>query len=184
MANPKRFNVVTTRAKSLMVIVGDPSILMHDPHWLALLHYVRDNNGCVGSPMPQLPSQPLHPHPAAAALQQRQNLQNVWDYTACRGLPMQELPPRQQQQPQQVVAGLSLPSESPRGYGMEASGPLGSKQASTATTEARGRYDDKDHDSPAVRGMHLLSLLQAPGQQRPYSVASAMEGVAMRRHDA
>ena len=54
IANPKRFNVATTRAKSLMIIIGDPGTLMHDPHWLALLHYAKKANACCGSPMPEL----------------------------------------------------------------------------------------------------------------------------------
>ena len=154
VANPKRFNVATTRAKSLMIIVGDPTILMHDPHWLALLHYVRDNNACRGLPMPGLPM-------------------------PC--LPMPELPPRQQQQPPQLVAaGLRPAPGSPRGYyGMQASGPSGAQGTASGAQSCYTADED-----PVVRGMHLLSLLQAPGQRRPYSVTSAFEGVATRRHDA
>jgi helicase MOV-10 len=32
LANPKRFNVSITRAKALIVIVGNPAILLHDPN--------------------------------------------------------------------------------------------------------------------------------------------------------
>ena len=37
---------------------------MQDPCWLALLHFVKDNGACCGSPMPDLP--PLPPSPLAA----------------------------------------------------------------------------------------------------------------------
>jgi superfamily I DNA and/or RNA helicase len=32
LSNPKRFNVSITRAKALVVVVGNPAILMHDPN--------------------------------------------------------------------------------------------------------------------------------------------------------
>ena len=31
---------------------------MHDPCWLSLLHFVKDNGACCGSPLPDLPSLP------------------------------------------------------------------------------------------------------------------------------
>ncbi|KAK3267242.1 hypothetical protein CYMTET_24188 [Cymbomonas tetramitiformis] len=37
LQNPKRFNVATTRACSLMVIIGNPDILVTDAHWSQLL---------------------------------------------------------------------------------------------------------------------------------------------------
>ncbi|KAJ3177221.1 hypothetical protein HK101_010308, partial [Irineochytrium annulatum] len=48
----QRLNVALTRAQSLLVIVGNPRLLAHDPHWVAhLAFYVR--NGCyTGSPAP------------------------------------------------------------------------------------------------------------------------------------
>ena len=35
--NPKRFNVAITRAQALLVVVGNPSVLMLDPHWRELI---------------------------------------------------------------------------------------------------------------------------------------------------
>ena len=157
VGNPKRFNVATTRAKSLMIVIGDPNVLMHDPNWLALLHYVRDNNGCAGSPMPDLPPLPLHPHPAAAAA------------------------PHQQQHPS-AHAHESDRDESLLAAGRP-SGLLGAEafRAAGMQYNERGQYDNGDDVYPLVLGMQALSLL--PGQQL-FSEASAVEGGATRRHDA
>jgi len=45
LANPKRFNVAITRAKSLLIIVGNPHILGQDEDWRALLNFSLDR-GC------------------------------------------------------------------------------------------------------------------------------------------
>ena len=42
MANPKRFNVALTRAMALCVVVGNPYVMLAEPHWRSLLQY------CVG----------------------------------------------------------------------------------------------------------------------------------------
>ncbi|MEW5319860.1 MAG: hypothetical protein WDW38_010981 [Sanguina aurantia] len=52
VANPKRFNVSITRAKSLVILVGNPCVLACDPHWRQLLQTILANNGCCGSSMP------------------------------------------------------------------------------------------------------------------------------------
>ncbi|GAX84129.1 hypothetical protein CEUSTIGMA_g11552.t1 [Chlamydomonas eustigma] len=52
LSNPKRFNVSITRAKSLVIIIGNPKILCQDPCWRTLLKYIHANKGCTGSPMP------------------------------------------------------------------------------------------------------------------------------------
>ncbi|XP_072336263.1 putative helicase MOV-10 isoform X1 [Scyliorhinus torazame] len=39
LKNPKRFNVALTRAKALLIVVGNPMILRQDPNWNRLLSY-------------------------------------------------------------------------------------------------------------------------------------------------
>jgi len=52
LKNPKRFNVSVTRAKALLVVVGNPNILWHDKQWYQLLQYCRDNRAYKGIPYP------------------------------------------------------------------------------------------------------------------------------------
>jgi superfamily I DNA and/or RNA helicase len=40
-------NVSLTRAKALMIIVGNPDTLRNDRNWYDLLKYCHDNGGCV-----------------------------------------------------------------------------------------------------------------------------------------
>ncbi|XP_044255237.1 putative helicase mov-10-B.1 [Tribolium madens] len=47
--NPKRFNVAITRAKALLIIVGNPNILQHDKHWRSMISYCKDNNALIGN---------------------------------------------------------------------------------------------------------------------------------------
>jgi len=50
VANPRRFNVAITRAKALLIVIGDPSVLSLDPLWRAFLNYVHTNGGWKGNP--------------------------------------------------------------------------------------------------------------------------------------
>ncbi|CAI7798861.1 unnamed protein product [Closterium sp. NIES-53] len=52
LANPKRFNVAVTRAKQLLIIVGNPNLLAQDRCWGALLQYCRRNKAYTGCPLP------------------------------------------------------------------------------------------------------------------------------------
>ncbi|XP_068634205.1 probable RNA helicase SDE3 [Aristolochia californica] len=52
LTNPKRLNVSVTRAKSLLVIVGNPYIITKDPYWDKLLRYCSDNNSYQGCLLP------------------------------------------------------------------------------------------------------------------------------------
>jgi helicase MOV-10 len=51
LVNPKRFNVAITRAKALVVIIGNPNSLCRDMHWNALIQYCAANGSWKG-PMP------------------------------------------------------------------------------------------------------------------------------------
>jgi len=49
VANEKRFNVAVTRAKALLIVVGNPRVLATDEkNWLPLLQFCRDRNSWLG----------------------------------------------------------------------------------------------------------------------------------------
>nr|CAB3263913.1 putative helicase mov-10-B.1 [Phallusia mammillata] len=48
LQNPKRFNVAITRAKALLIVIGNPSILCKDHYWRKLLDFCRDRGGLSG----------------------------------------------------------------------------------------------------------------------------------------
>ena len=50
--NPKRFNVAITRAKSLLIVIGNPAVLKHDEHWGSLLRLAVENGAYAGVPVP------------------------------------------------------------------------------------------------------------------------------------
>ncbi|KAK7162511.1 hypothetical protein R3I93_006737 [Phoxinus phoxinus] len=52
LSNPKRFNVAITRAKALLIVIGNPHILIRDPCFSALLQYSFDNRAFVGCDPP------------------------------------------------------------------------------------------------------------------------------------
>ncbi|XP_061578737.1 RNA helicase Mov10l1 [Cololabis saira] len=52
LANPKRFNVAVTRSKALLVLVGNPHILIKDPCFRALLQYCYLNGAYLGCDPP------------------------------------------------------------------------------------------------------------------------------------
>lgn len=53
LSNPRRFNVAITRARSLLIIIGNPHIISKDPYWDRLLRYCADNNSYQGCPLPE-----------------------------------------------------------------------------------------------------------------------------------
>ncbi|XP_071557850.1 putative helicase MOV-10 [Temnothorax nylanderi] len=53
LSNPKRFNVALTRAKALMIIIGNPNILCKNEHWEVLWKYCKKHNANI--PFEQLP---------------------------------------------------------------------------------------------------------------------------------
>jgi len=52
MSSPQRFNVAISRAKMLLLVVGDPNALFEDVSWRQLLQYAVDNNAYRGCPHP------------------------------------------------------------------------------------------------------------------------------------
>ncbi|GAB1598152.1 RNA helicase Mov10l1-like [Argonauta hians] len=53
LCHPKRFNVCISRAQALLIIVGNPYVLMHDFYWLTLLKYCVENNAYTGCELPE-----------------------------------------------------------------------------------------------------------------------------------
>ncbi|XP_066040646.1 RNA helicase Mov10l1 isoform X1 [Chamaea fasciata] len=52
LCNPKRFNVAVTRAKALLIVVGNPHVLVKDPCFSALLEYSLMNRVYIGCDLP------------------------------------------------------------------------------------------------------------------------------------
>ncbi|XP_004347823.1 hypothetical protein CAOG_03998 [Capsaspora owczarzaki ATCC 30864] len=52
--NPKRLNVALTRAMSLLVVTGNPNLLVHDPLWLTFLRFCERSNCYAGCPLPRI----------------------------------------------------------------------------------------------------------------------------------
>uniref|UniRef100_A0A8C3QHH1 RNA helicase n=1 Tax=Cyanoderma ruficeps TaxID=181631 RepID=A0A8C3QHH1_9PASS len=52
LCNPKRFNVAITRAKALLIVVGNPHVLVKDPCFSALLEYSLMNRVYIGCDLP------------------------------------------------------------------------------------------------------------------------------------
>lgn len=42
--NEKRLNVLLTRAKALLIIIGNPNTLSKDKHWSKVIQYCKENN--------------------------------------------------------------------------------------------------------------------------------------------
>nr|XP_010917774.2 probable RNA helicase SDE3 [Elaeis guineensis] len=57
LSNPRRFNVAITRARSLLIIVGNPHVVAKDRHWGKLLRHCVDNDSYQGCSLPVLESQ-------------------------------------------------------------------------------------------------------------------------------
>lgn len=48
IASPKRFNVALTRARSLLIIIGNPATLNLDPYWRSVLIYCINHGAYTG----------------------------------------------------------------------------------------------------------------------------------------
>jgi len=49
-----------TRAKSLLIVIGDPNVLGLDPLWREFLNYIYTNGGWVGPDIPWDPEEPVN----------------------------------------------------------------------------------------------------------------------------
>ena len=50
--NPKRFNVAISRAKAMIIAIGNPHVLIRDPNWKYLLDLCRENDSLIGEKPP------------------------------------------------------------------------------------------------------------------------------------
>lgn len=48
IASPKRLNVAITRARALLIILGNPKLLASDPYWRSILIYCIDHGTYTG----------------------------------------------------------------------------------------------------------------------------------------
>lgn len=48
IASPKRLNVAITRARALLIILGNPELLIQDPYWRSVLIYCFERNSYTG----------------------------------------------------------------------------------------------------------------------------------------
>lgn len=53
LQNPKRLNVAMTRAKKLMIVIGDPDVLKIDQHWLHIVNVCLKENSTKGQSITQ-----------------------------------------------------------------------------------------------------------------------------------
>ncbi|XP_062209956.1 probable RNA helicase SDE3 [Phragmites australis] len=80
LSNHKRFNVAITRAKSLLIIVGNPHIITKDRHWDRLLRYCTDNGSYQGCPPPPPESYSYSEETRSSGYGEKQGEPAGWDY--------------------------------------------------------------------------------------------------------
>ena len=52
VAAPRRLNVAITRARALLIIIGNPYLLFEDPYWRTVLTYCRERDAYTGCSVP------------------------------------------------------------------------------------------------------------------------------------
>jgi hypothetical protein len=50
--SPKRFNVAITRAKAVLIVIGNPHVMHHDPHWSTFIKYCLELGSYTGCNLP------------------------------------------------------------------------------------------------------------------------------------
>lgn len=53
VACPARLNVALTRARALLIVIGNPHVLSRDPYWRKTLAYCVENDAYIGSDLPR-----------------------------------------------------------------------------------------------------------------------------------
>lgn len=51
--------MAVTRAKALLIVIGDPEVLSLDPFWRSFLNYIYENKGWTGYPITWDPRAPV-----------------------------------------------------------------------------------------------------------------------------
>lgn len=51
ISHPRRLNVSITRAKALLIIIGNPNVLMIDRCWRSVINYCIDKGSFIGCPL-------------------------------------------------------------------------------------------------------------------------------------
>lgn len=54
IGNPKRFNVTVSRAKALLLVIGDPFLLVHDENWAKFIKYCLEHDAVKGCNIAEL----------------------------------------------------------------------------------------------------------------------------------
>ncbi|KAG8924964.1 hypothetical protein FRC01_010850 [Tulasnella sp. 417] len=95
VANPRRFNVAMTRAKSILIVIGDPDVLGLDPLWRQFLNDIYAQGGWRGMRIPWDPTKDVStetsevwnlPYDAHIRAKSEQDLRNLVARASVRGL--------------------------------------------------------------------------------------------------
>eukprot|EP01127_Copromyxa_protea_P024214 TRINITY_DN9411_c0_g1_i1.p1 TRINITY_DN9411_c0_g1~~TRINITY_DN9411_c0_g1_i1.p1 ORF type:complete len:616 (+),score=114.53 TRINITY_DN9411_c0_g1_i1:777-2624(+) len=80
LKNPKRFNVAITRAQSLLIVIGNPFVLMEDPSWNAMLTFCLEHKAYIGPEVTPAAEREDELATALSALKIDEDLgQQTWD---------------------------------------------------------------------------------------------------------